>query len=97
MLELLGYQRFQRGALNFAKIGNVALDLVFPFPAPEGTVGALRFYGLEAFLAVAPDAERNSALAELMLRRIEIDRGKRLAGSGGEPQATAETDSISKK
>ena len=36
----------------------------------------MRFYGLETFLAVAPDAERNSALAELMFRRIEVDRDK---------------------
>jgi hypothetical protein len=67
---------FQRGALDFAEIGHVAFDLAFPFPAPEGTVGALKFYGLETFLAVAPDAERNSVPAEFMLRRIEVDRGK---------------------
>jgi hypothetical protein len=47
-------------ALDFAEIGNVAFDLVFPFPAPEGTAGALRFHGLETFVAIAPDAERNS-------------------------------------
>jgi len=30
----------------------------------------------ETFLAVAPDAERNSVPAEPMFRRIEIDRDK---------------------
>lgn len=43
VLELLGQQRFQRSSLNLAEIGNVVLDLVLPFPAPEGIAGALRF------------------------------------------------------
>ena len=50
VLELLGQQRSQRGALNFAEVGNIAFDLAFPFPAPKGTVGALRFYGRRRFL-----------------------------------------------
>jgi hypothetical protein len=42
VLEFLGQQRFQRGALNFAEIGNVAFDLAFPFPAAGDVKDAIR-------------------------------------------------------
>ena len=60
--------------MGFAEAGNIALNLSFQFASSEGTFGPFGFDGLEAFVAVVPDAQRDAIPVERVLGRVEINR-----------------------
>jgi hypothetical protein len=73
-LELPGQKGRECGALGFVKVGNIALDLIFPFASLEWTFDLTGFDCLETFVAIVPHTERDAIPGKFVFRRIEVNR-----------------------
>jgi hypothetical protein len=72
-LKPFGQQGCQWSVMGFAKVRNIALDLVLPFASCNRAVAPSGFEGLDSFVAVVPHPQRDVIPSELMLWRIKVN------------------------